>query len=181
MRHSENIKTNFPFPILPRRPALHNCTIINEVHFKGKLNSSSVASELGGGSHGYLWITLSPAMYLQLMGYNFLRPENPGAIPQNVAGTVAQMVEMVRQYKEQLRVYRLIENTELALKSQLIDTIDETYFRGLRGRHPEFSGIIYVQMIAHIHNSYDLISALNIIENEKRIDKPYDPSELMET
>ena len=78
-------------------------------------------------------------------------------------------------------VYRQIENTKLALKSQLIDTFDKTYFRGLRGRYTGFSGIIYVQMISHIYDSYGLITALDIIENEKRMDKPYDPSEAIET
>ena len=91
------------------------------------------------------------------------------------------MAEIVRQHKEQLRVYRQIKNTELVLKSQLIDTFDETYFRWLRGRHTGFFGFTYVQIIAYLYNSYGLITALNIIENEKRMDKPYNPSEAMET
>ena len=138
MTDSENIKANFPFPLIPRQPGLPDFTIINEVHTKGKANASSVASELGGGAHGLLGITLSPATYLQLTGHNFIRPINPGTIPLNVLGTAAQMAEMVRQHKEELRVYRQVENTELALKSQLIDTCDDTYFRGLSGRHNGF-------------------------------------------
>ena len=90
------------------------------------------------------------------------------------------MAETVRQHKEQLRVYRLVENTELALKSQLIDTFDETYFRGLRNRHTGFFGATYLQMITHLYDSYGLITALDIIENEKRMDKPYDQSEAIE-
>ena len=144
MSNSENIKANFPFPIFPRTPGLFNYTIIDEVQTKGKSNDSSVVSELGGGVHGYLGLTFPPAVYIQLTGHDFLRPANPGAIPRNVAGTATQMVEMVRQHKEQLRVYRQIENTELALKSQLIDIFDKTYFQGLCGRHTELFGIIYV-------------------------------------
>ena len=100
MSNSEHIKANFTFLILPRSPGLSNYTIVNEVHTKGKENSSFVASELGGGAHGVLGLTLSLAMYLQLTGHNFLRPVNPGIIPQNVAGTAAQMAEIVRQHKE---------------------------------------------------------------------------------
>ena len=180
MTDSENIKANFPFPLIPRNPGLPNFNIINEVHSKGKANASSVASELGGGTHGLLGITLSPGTYNQLTGHNFVRPPNPGTVPVNVAGTAAQMAEMVRQHKEELRVYRQVENTELALKSQLIDTFDDTYFRGLRGRHTGFFGITYLQMIAHLYNSYGIITALDIVENEKRMDKPYDPSEAIE-
>ena len=90
------------------------------------------------------------------------------------------MAEIVRQHKEELRVYRQVENTELALKSQLIDTFDDTYFRGLRRRHTGFCGITYLQMIAHLYHNYGIVTALNIIENEKRMDKPYDPSEAIE-
>ena len=44
MSKSENIKANFPFPILPRSSGLPNYMIINEVHTKGKANASFVAS-----------------------------------------------------------------------------------------------------------------------------------------
>ena len=88
---------------------------------------------------------------------------------------------IVRQHKEDLRVLHLVENTELALKSQLIDTFEETFFRRLRNRHTGFFGITYLQMITHLYDSYGLITALDIIENEKRIDKPYDPSEVIDT
>ena len=181
MTDSEQIKGNFPFPIFPRHAGLPDYHIVNEAHTKGKANSASIPSELGGGGHGLLGLTLSPTTYFQLTGNHFVKPANPGTIPLNVIGTAAAMAEIVRQHKEDLRVYRLVENTELALKSQLIDTFDETYFRGLRNRHTGFFGITYLDMIAHLYHSYGLITALDIIENEKRMDKPYDPSEAIET
>jgi hypothetical protein len=180
MTDSENIKSNFPFPILPRQPGLPDYHSINEAHTKGKANAASVASELGGGAHGLLGLTLSPATFFQLTGNHFVRPVNPGTIPTNVVGTAAAMGEIIRQHKEDLRVYRLVENTELALKSQLIDTFEDTYFRGLRNKHTGFFGVTYIQMIAHLYNSYGLITALDIIENEKRMDKQYDHSDAIE-
>ena len=60
MSNSENIKSNLPFPILPRSPGLPNYMIINEIHTKGRANASSVASELGEGAHGLLGLTLPP-------------------------------------------------------------------------------------------------------------------------
>ena len=150
MTDSESIKGNFPFPIFPHHHGLPDYSIVNQVHTKGKANASSITSELGGGAHGLLGLTLSPATFLQLTGHHFVRPANPGTIPQNVIGPAAQMAETVRQHKEQLRVYRLVENTELALKSQLIDTFDETYFRGLRNRHTGFFGATYLQMITYL-------------------------------
>ena len=117
MSDSENIKANFPFPILPKSPGLPSYTIINEVHTKGKENASSVVSELDGAVNGFLDLTLSPATYLQLSGHHFQRPANPGTIPLNATGMAAQMKEIVHQHKEQIRVHRQIENMELALKA----------------------------------------------------------------
>ena len=64
MNNFENIKENFPFPILPKSPGLPSYTIINEVHTKGKADASSVSFDLGGGAHGLLDLTLSPDTYL---------------------------------------------------------------------------------------------------------------------
>ena len=36
-------------------------------------------------------------------------------------------------------------------------------------------------MIAHLYDSYGLITDLDIIENKKQMNKPYDPFEAMET
>ena len=117
MTDSETIKLIFPFPIIPRNPGLPEYRVIDEVHGKGKANASSVASELGGGAHGLLGITLSPPTYFQLTGHHFNQPVNPGTVPLNIVDTAAQMAKQVRQHKEELRVYRQVENTELALKA----------------------------------------------------------------
>ena len=75
------------------------------------------------------------------------------------------MTEVVRQHKEDLRVFRLVANTGLALKSQLIDTFDASYFRGLRNRHTGFFGVSYLQVVAHLYNNYGLFTTLVIIEH----------------
>ena len=36
-------------------------------------------------------------------------------------------------------------------------------------------------MIAHRHNNYGIITALGIVENEKKMDKPYDPSNAIDS
>ena len=96
-------------------------------------------------------------------------------------GSAAVMAEQVRQHKEQLRVFRQVENAELALKSQLIESFDETYFRGLRGRHTGYTNISYLRMISHLYDTYGSITAVDLIENEKRMDTPFDPSGAIET
>ena len=78
------------------------------------------------------------------------------------------MAEQVRNHKEELRVFCQVVATDLALKSQLIDVFDETYFRGLRDRHTGFTNVAYLQMITHLYDHYGIILAVDIMENEKR-------------
>ena len=181
MTDSESIRANFPYPLIPREPGLPDFKKINEVHTKGKANCASVASTLGGGAHGLLGLGLTPTTYLQITGHAFGWPPNPGLLPQNVIGTSAQMAEIVRRHKEELRVYRQVLATDLALKSQLLDVFEDTYFRGLRDRHTGFTSITYMQMITHLYTNYGIITAVDIMENEKRMDAPYDPSVAIES
>ena len=86
------------------------------------------------------------------------------------------MAEIVQQHKEELRVHHLVVATYLALKSQLIDAFEDMYFSSLRIRHTGFTGISYMDMITHLYFNYGMISAVDIMENEKRMDIPYAPS-----
>ena len=91
------------------------------------------------------------------------------------------MSEQIHQHKEELRIFRQVENSDLALKSQLIDVFDEIYFRGLRNRHTGFYGVSYFQMISHLYVNYGTITAVDLIENERRMDIPFDQSGGIET
>ena len=181
MTDSESIRANFPYPIIPREPGLPDFQKINEVHTKGKANCASISATLGGGTHGLLGLGLTPVTYLQLTGHAFRWPQNPGLLPQNVIGTSAQMAEIARRHNEELRVYRQVVATDLALKSQLLDVFEDIYFRGLRDRHTGFTSITYMEMITHLYTNYGIISAVDIIENEKRMDSQYDPSVAIES
>ena len=143
MTNSETIKANFLFPIIPRELGLPTFHIVNDVHNKSKANAASISSSLGGGAHRLLSLGLSPATYHQITGLHFIRPNNLSSLPQNVTGTAVVIGEQISQHKEELRIFRQVENSDLALKSQLIEVFDETYFRGLRNRHTGFAGVSY--------------------------------------
>ena len=106
---------------------------------------------------------------------------NPGALPQNVTGAAVVIGKQIRQHKEELHIFRQVENSDLTLKSQLIDVFDETYFRGLRNRHTGFSGVSYFRMISNLYVNYGTITAVDLIENERRMDTPFDQSGAIET
>ena len=126
MTYLETIRENLPFPLILPEPGLPAFQIINEVHGKGKANAASISSSLRGGAHGLLRLGLSAVTYQQITGAIFGRPGNPGALPLNVTGTAVAMAEQILQHREDLRNFHQVEDTDLALKSQLIDVFDNT-------------------------------------------------------
>ena len=45
-------------------------------------NAASVASNLGGGRHGHLTLTMTSKDYMEQTGFAFVPPHNPGNYPQ---------------------------------------------------------------------------------------------------
>ena len=91
------------------------------------------------------------------------------------------MAKLIRKNKEELRIFRQVENSDLALRAQLIDVFDKTYFRGLRNQHTGFAGVSYFQMISHIYVNYGTIITVDLIKNKRRMDTPFDQSGAIET
>ena len=132
----ETIKEGFPHSIIPKHIGLPTHDIIAAVHTKLKANAASVASTLGGGTHGLLGLTVSPDTYLTITGSAFQPPTNPGALPTIPPNqTESQISEIVRQHTESLRIWREYNATSMALKQLLLGAFEELYFKGLRNRH----------------------------------------------
>ena len=55
------------------------------------------------------------------------------------------------------------------------------YFRGLHDRYTGFTSKTYMQIITHLYTNYGIITAIDIMENEKRMDAPYDSSVAIES
>jgi hypothetical protein len=128
MTSVESICKGFPFSTIAKQPGLPRYETIAEVHLKLKANAASAVSELGGGAHGLLDLVLPPATYATLTNVIFNNSVNTGTTPNiEAGGTAVQIHEIVRQHKENLRVWREYKATNKALQQQLINTFDEPY------------------------------------------------------
>ena len=54
------------------------------------------------------------------------------------------------------------------------------YFRGLHDRYTGFTSKTYMQIITHLYTTYGIFIDINIMESEKRMYAPYDPSVAIE-
>lgn len=61
----EKIVENFPYPTLTPIPGVPDYEALAELHTQVNSNSSSIQSNLGGGNHGLLAVTLEPAELIQ--------------------------------------------------------------------------------------------------------------------
>ena len=103
------------------------------MHRKINVKTASISTNLGGGKHGYPGTKNQPGYYQTLTGSVFMPPFNPGAvaiIPPNATQQQARQMELA--HKEAGRVYREYVNVTGAIKQKLINSIDKTYFLGLR-------------------------------------------------
>ena len=71
---------SFPQPALTKidgKPSYDTLKIVND---ELSANAASVHTELGGGAHGYLAITVSPTVYATLSATAFVPPTLPGPV-----------------------------------------------------------------------------------------------------
>jgi hypothetical protein len=71
----------FPFPTVNPIIGEPNYESIAALHQQLNANAALVQSHLGNGVLGLLYLTVSPAVYVNLSAVPFLPPVNPGPTP----------------------------------------------------------------------------------------------------
>ena len=108
--------TVFEYPTLTKLHGESTFEGVQILHKELMVNAQTVHSELGGGTHRYLGLVLSPGRYALISNAPYNRPQHPGqlVIP---AGTMLHMARtLTDEHTEQLRVFREMMAVENALK-----------------------------------------------------------------
>ena len=87
----------------------------------------------------------------------------------------------MRNHKTKLREWQETTRIDQVLQQQLITVFDEHCLRGLRNMHTEYVGVATFQMLRHIYNNYDMITAVEMENNNEEMHNPYNPSLPIET
>ena len=173
----EKIVENFPYPTLTPIAGVPDYEALAELHTQANSNSSSIQTNLGGGNHGLLAITLEPAVLNTLTAIPFVTPVNPGTtavIPLN--STAAQITSLRKEHDDATKVFHQYINVDKALKQQLIEAVDDLYLKALRNKYVGFSNQSFLTMIAHLYLHYAKISPSDLTLNDSAMKKPYDPN-----
>ena len=172
----EDITNAFPTPITK---------ITGKPNYKGlknlkdqlKANAASIPTTLGGGTHGYLGLILSPAAYATIAATQFIEPIYPGQHPNIPAGTsTANTSTIVRRHTEDLHQWREFKNVNTTLKNQLLSTLDDIYIRTLKDHHVGYMNQSIRSILQHLFDKYGNITPLELEDNDTRMHATWDPN-----
>ena len=137
-----------------------------------KANAASIPTTLGGGTHGYLGLILSPAAYATIADPQFIEPIYPGQHPNVSAGASAANTStstIVRRHTEDLRQWREFKNVNTALKNQLLSALDDIYIRALKDRHVGYMNQSIRSILQHLFDNYGNITPLELEDNDMKM------------
>ena len=178
----DKILESFPLQSVPPLVGKPTFDAINSLHRILKANAASFPTALGGGVLGHLTLVIPEAEYATLSDTTFPVPINPGAIVEPTAGgTAAQLATAERVHTEQLRIWNLYNDTDKALKHQLLSAVENVYLRALSHRHTGYAYVTTLQFLQHLLRVHGRITAHDLQENYLRFKKPWDPNAPYET
>ena len=149
---------------------------------KLKAKAPLVFSNLGGGTHGHLFLVIYPTQFNLLSNAAIIRPLHP--VPLTIPdGTTAAMSVVVKyQYNEQLRFFREVNGVEKALISQIVSGINAEFLTALRNRATNaIPGSVHL-VLDYLNDTYRKVTPQMIDKKETLLSaKNYTPSSPIDT
>lgn len=171
----------FPTPVLTKIDGTPTNATLKLLQKEINANAMSVSSNRGGGAHGHLALTITYAEFQALTPIAFVPPVYPGDAPvHGAAATGPQITETNRQYAQNLADFKVYNNTEQALKRQVLAAVDRLYVNELQHDTLGFANSTTLQLLQHLHTTYGLITFDQLETNLLNLDRQWDPSNPIE-
>ena len=139
-------------------------------------NASSTHSNLGDGQLGLLYLTVSKTTYDSLFDVPLIPPVNPGPLPIIPRNSNARKAADTRvEHAENKRVFNQYIVTDKALKSQIIQAVNDLYLKTLKHRITGYANVSTREILNHLYTSYGKMTPqdLQLIDSEMKAS--YDP------
>ena len=173
MASIKEITESFPFQHLPKIIGKPCYASISEMHEKLNANAASIHTNLGSGTLGHLWLTLKPEVYATLSAVPVEPPTNPGAAPEiPPLSTAAQIASIRYDFDTDYKIFTKYNNVEQALKTQVIEAVEEVYIQSLRNKYVGYTNVTTLDLLTHLYNSYANITPSVLLENDKKCVSP---------
>ena len=149
---------------------------IKKVQIKIQENAAAVPSELGGGRHGYLGLTMSTTEYNNAVSEVFTAHTHPGALPTIPEGATQHQITYAKEeHKKQLKLFKEQRFVERALKSLIINAFEETYLLDLKEDHVGYNNVDIPGFFNHLYRHYGKITDADLLANKEAMNKSWDP------
>ena len=171
-----DIVAKFPTKILPPIPGEtdYDCIIqLNQIIYG---NSATLTTTLGSGSHGHVSLIMKATLYVTLSATVYVAPNEPPLtldVPSTV--TSASRQQLRDQHAEEYRIFTNHINMYDALKTQLLDAVEEPYVSELRHRYTRYMGVTTRDLLDHLMDRYGNITAADLKANKAHINKALGP------
>lgn len=175
----DDIVGKFPHKRLPTIQGEPTYASINDLMQIMYANAAAVPTTLGGGTHGHIGLVMKNSLYETLSPIPFDVPVPPGPFPNfnpNIRYTQAQRDDIVRQHKEATRISNNCTNTDLALKAQLCEAVQDVYLEEKRNRYTGYLNVSTKELMELLLKRYGKITDGDLHLNKQRMNDPMDPS-----
>jgi hypothetical protein len=145
--------------------------------------AASVITNLGGGTEGHLFLTLTDTEWQAIphVPHPFVPPVHPGPPVHQPGATQHQIIETNRLNQEALTDYKLYHSTEQILKQMLIKAVPNQYISALRDPRMGYRNATTKQLLQHLDEKYGQISAQDIKRNLLKMNSPWNPTQAIDT
>jgi hypothetical protein len=174
-----SVSSNFPVPKLStiathQTPPTYATIRVAQKELNS--NAAAVHSHGGGGRHGLLALTVTPAAYLTIAGVPFIPPPVPPLQPVILPNARAtQIAEAHRQHADDQRTFQQYHDTDKALVKLLLEALPRTYVEELEDDNIGFANVTCLQLLTYLYDAYGSISLADRDNNQQRMMKPWSP------
>jgi hypothetical protein len=131
-----DIVAKFPVKTLPIITGEPDHATIGQIIQTLYGNAASLPTTIGGGAHGHIGLIITTVLYATLRPTAYTVPEDPGPVVTHAANASPSIRERnTITCKEARRIYDNNANMDSALKTQIIDAIEDTYLCKLRNTY----------------------------------------------
>jgi hypothetical protein len=143
-------------------------------------NAISVASNVGGGAHGHLFLLMTTEQYTTfttVAAPGYVLPPPPGDAPEYPNGASNAVVAgMDRAQKAREDAYKLMKQVDALFKQQILATIHPDYMAAQKERLVGYANRSALQLLTHLETEYGAYTQAEISKNEKEFLKSWDPA-----
>ena len=181
MASTEKIIEGFPHPTITPIVGQLSFHTLKGLKLFLNTNAASVISHFVNGTLGLLWLCLSDTVFNTLFRVPFVPPANPvpiSVIPKT--STQLQISAIIDGHKREARVFHELNNTDKALKKQILGTVDDMFTSALKKRYIGYANVTTKELLNHLFTTYEKMTGNDLRVNDTRMNTPYDVNVLIE-